>query len=168
MQRLQYRVVRNVRRFVTLLQQVSRATAVAEDAEEPGIKALPLLVARQSAIQSHERVLNDVVRIGGVAEHALGEAHAPGIVPLDDHLERLDIAQLRAIDECRIDGWPGGFAIGQRADGRRGSHSVTEKLNLIDGEGVTQACLKSANRVNSGYRVNSENRLGSVMYERRL
>src|SRR2546423_11662094 len=102
MQRLQYRVVRYVRRFVTLLQQVSRATAVAEDAEQPGIKALPLLVARQSAIQSHERLLNDVVRIGGVVAHALGAAQVTRIVPLDDPLARLELARLRLPNAGRI------------------------------------------------------------------
>src|SRR5213082_857802 len=44
------------------MQQIGGATAIAEDAEEPGIKALPLLVARERAIEPHEGFADDVVQ----------------------------------------------------------------------------------------------------------
>src|ERR1051326_5909318 len=96
------------------MDQICRPAAVAEYAEEPGVESLPLLVAWQSAVESNEGFLDDVVRFTGIAQHAQGEAHAAAEIPLDDGLERVDVAQLRPIDERCID------------DGRRGRGAVRQ------------------------------------------
>src|SRR5207237_4372843 len=133
----------------SLLQQIGGPATIAEDAEEPGIETLALLIARERAVEPHERLLHDVVRVRCVAQHAVREAQAAREVARDDGLERLDIAQLRATDERRIDDWPCRFRIWHRESGQNVCHAVTEKLNRGAGGVVT------GNRVNSGNRVKS-------------
>src|SRR5438477_2442912 len=131
------------------MQQIGGATAIAEDAEEPGIKALPLLVARERAIKPHEGFLDDVVRVRGVAQHPVRETHASRVVARDDGLERLDVAELRPTHERRIDGGSCGFRIGQRESGQSVCHAVSVKLNWRGGGSVTGP-MKGGNRSTAG------------------
>src|SRR3982751_383171 len=115
-ERPQHLFIGDVDGVAALLENVRGTAAVAEDAEEPGVEALPLLISREGTVEPHERLLDDVVRLGPIAEHAESEAHAAGEVAFDDLLERLDVTQLCAIDERRIDDGPCRIAVGQRCE----------------------------------------------------
>src|SRR4051794_12796653 len=69
-ERPQHLFVGDVDRVAALLENVGGTAAVAEDAEEPGVEALPLLVPGKRSVEPHERLLDDVVRLGRIAEHA--------------------------------------------------------------------------------------------------
>src|SRR5258708_206084 len=92
----------------------SRASApIGENAKEPWLERLALLVLGQGAVDSDERVLNGFFGVGAVDQHVEGKPEAARVVSVHEGGERADVPVARFADE-EVTGGRGRFSANRR------------------------------------------------------
>ena len=81
-----------------------RGTAhISKNLKQPGLESLSLLVPRQRAVQANERLLHHVLGVIRTPQHRAREPQTPLMICLHDCRERVDIAELGAAENRRVE-----------------------------------------------------------------
>jgi hypothetical protein len=80
----------------------SRSALIDEDREEPHTELASFLEAADRAEGAEKRLLNDILGVGVVAQHATRHAGARAVVPLRERRIRVDVSLHGARNESLV------------------------------------------------------------------